>query len=1379
MKISFARDNPLARVVPVAPAFGLTLAPHPLLAATASGPETHGLDLPLVFVAGLFVGLAVWLVSAVYQRRAVRAIERRISQMTALIEHADCLLWEADVELKPDDWLWRMTLHNSAFCRKLFRGQAQTPGVDLWKQFQIDDRETMNRRARTAVEGGQPGYEQEFRAVRDGQVYWLHESVSITPVSRNRFWLVGLVTDLTARREAEEARRQSELAVDRILAHAQCLLWRATVVLQDGVLQWPHFDVIRSQLSEALFGDRAFSSKGGLWETLTVPEQAEMNERSARAILDGESGYVQQFRAINRTGRRFWLSERVSISRLSDTTWSLVGVATDITVQRETEEARRRSETQLAHLLERADSMLWQAKVERQEGGRLNWTMFIPQSQVHRRIFSAGPETLTGFVWDEKGMPEESAMRLRALKAITEGASGYDQVFRVPSPTGDLWLNETVTIVPAGSDAWDLVGIITDITARHQAEEATRESQERLRKLLALADCLLWEAKVTLTGGEVRWDISCYRTGLTKRIFGEALPPTEVGLWYRFEVPERADMDRRAREALENGRPGYEQQFRLVRPDGTMWINESVTITPTGPNEFWLVGLATDITIQRQAEAAQQASELRLAALLDRADCMIWQGEVRRLGSDDFHWKVFTPNSQLYRRLFGGEPSGECHFPWNNGLVPEHLEMKQRARQALTGGLAGYEQNFHYQLPTGEVWLNEQVTIKPLTTDHWELVGVITDVTAQRKSEAARQASEQRLQDILTRADCLLWEATVELTDNDWKWQFRVQPSVLCQKLYGVPRPLPEDGLWGKFNIPEWQVMNERCRTALLERRAGYEQVFHIVHADGTKTWISENVTISALDDRRFSLVGVALDITVLRGTEEALAAEKERLSVTLRAMSESVITTDVDGCIRFMNPAAAALTEWNIEECIGRSVQEVCRLQSGRNEQVAEVPVGSVAKRDHMAYLPPQTRLTTRRGSRRLIEGCCAPVHATNSEVIGTVLVFRDVTEQDRLEQELVRATRLESVGVLAGGIAHDFNNILTAVMGNLSLAQLDVPPDSPVGASLRSAEKAALRARDLTQQLLTFAKGGEPVRAAVQLDAIIREMTSFALHGSKVRAHYDMAPDLWPADADKGQIGRVVQNLVINAVQAMPHGGSLEIVVRNDPQDGMSQPGLTPGDYIQIAISDTGEGIKPENLARIFDPYFTTKQSGTGLGLAAVYSIVKKHRGHIEVDSQPGKGTTFRIWLPALRDRTARSDSRKPWEEGKVDRMKGHVLFMDDEQSIREMAMSLLQRFGLAVDCAADGAEAVDKYRAALSAGRRYDLVIMDLTVPGGMGGLAALGQLREIDPTVKAVVSSGYSSDPVLANFRAHGFAAMVAKPYEVQEFARMLREVLPGT
>ncbi|MFZ5494747.1 MAG: PAS domain S-box protein [Verrucomicrobiota bacterium] len=1350
-----------------------------LAAAALVLPATTAVDLVLMLsLTALLVGITAWVLHLGMRRRIERSAEMRTRQMTELIEHAQCVLWEAEVLLKDDDWTWRMRLHPSAFCRQLFRGRTPEPGMNLWNDFQVDLREEMHRRAREAVTQGRSGYEQEFRAVRDGRTYWLHENVSITRLGADRFHLVGLVTDRTAQREAEAARRQSELTVERILAQAQCMLWRATVFDEGGVLKWPHFDMPQSRLSELLFGPhRGFSPARGFWDNLSMPEQAEMDARSAEAIRSGAPDYEQRFRAIARDGRTFWLNERVSITRAGEHLWSLVGVVTDITAQVEAEEARRRTETALARLLERADCLLWEASVELTPAEVL-WDISCYKTGFTQRVFGETPPPTRVGLWYRFTVPERPEMDRRAREALEKGLPGYEQQFRLIREDGTIWIHERVTITPAGPNRFSLVGLATDITDQREAEENSRTNQERLSKLLDGAECMVWEAAVRKRPDDsLEWDQYIPSSALYRRIFGDPGTQRPRLRWSELEIPEYPEMAARTLGALKAKAGGYMQEFHIVKPEGNLWLRETVTIQALGDADFRMAGVITDITAQRKAEEARQTSELRLTALLEQADCMIWQGTCRRHGPDDFAWRIFTPRSRLFRRIFGRDPDGDCHFDWGGGAVPEFQEMRIRARQALTGGQPGYGQVFHYRHPDGDIWLNENVSIRPVGPDHWELIGIITDITAQRKSEAARQASEHRLQELLARADCLLWEATAELTPTDWQWQFNIQPSLLCRKLFGVSQPPPERGLWRSFDIPERPAMNARCRSAMTEGRTNYDQVFHIVQPDGAVIWISENVTIRPLGGSRYSLVGVAVDITAQRGAEEALAAEKERLAVTLRAMSETVITTDVAGCIRFMNPAAAALTEWDAAAGIGRPLHEICVLENARGGAVA-VPVARVAQGDLVAELPAQTRLVSRHGKRRLVEGCCAPIHAADSKVTGAVLVLRDVTEQERLEQELVRATRLESVGVLAGGIAHDFNNILTAVMGNLALAQLDIPADSPAGASLRSAEKAALRARDLTQQLLTFAKGGEPVRAAIQLEAVVREMASFALHGSKVKAHFDMAPDLWPADADKGQIGRVVQNLVINAVQAMPQGGTLRISARNDPHAGLSQPGLAPGNYIQIAITDTGEGIKPEHLARIFDPYFTTKQTGSGLGLAAVYSIIRKHYGHIEVESQVGEGTTFRFWLPALSGQASSSESRTPWDVRQDGAIRGRVLFMDDEEIIRDMAEALLQRFGLTVDCAADGTEAVESYREALAAGRRYDLVIMDLTVPGGMGGLAALDKLRELDPQVKAVVSSGYSSDPVLARYREHGFAAVVAKPYEVGEIARVLRELLPN-
>jgi two-component system, cell cycle sensor histidine kinase and response regulator CckA len=378
------------------------------------------------------------------------------------------------------------------------------------------------------------------------------------------------------------------------------------------------------------------------------------------------------------------------------------------------------------------------------------------------------------------------------------------------------------------------------------------------------------------------------------------------------------------------------------------------------------------------------------------------------------------------------------------------------------------------------------------------------------------------------------------------------------------------------------------------------------------------------------------------------------------------------------------------------------------------------------------------------------------------------------RLEAALARASKLESLGVLAGGIAHDFNNLLTVVMGNLSLARLDSRIQPETVECLREGERAAHRARDLTQQLITFAKGGEPVLAVTMLSDVVRDATRFALHGSKARCDYDLAPDAWPAEVDKGQIGQVVHNIIINATHAMPGGGVIRITLRNEEVAAGARASLPAGRHLRLAIADSGTGIRPEHLPRIFDPYYTTKEKGSGLGLASVYSIVKKHRGHIEVESKVGEGTTFHIWLPA---QAAVPAAQTPEDKAPPPPRVARVLLMDDEASIRQLGGAIFQRLGLEYTAVADGTAVLREYEAARVEGRPYDLVMLDLTVPGGMGGAEAMEKLRRMDPQVRAVVSSGYSHDPVMANFRVHGFQGVIPKPYILAEFARTINSVLP--
>jgi len=384
----------------------------------------------------------------------------------------------------------------------------------------------------------------------------------------------------------------------------------------------------------------------------------------------------------------------------------------------------------------------------------------------------------------------------------------------------------------------------------------------------------------------------------------------------------------------------------------------------------------------------------------------------------------------------------------------------------------------------------------------------------------------------------------------------------------------------------------------------------------------------------------------------------------------------------------------------------------------------------------------------------------------------YIDITERKRMEEEISKTEKLESLGILAGGLAHDFNNVLTTILGNVSMAKYQVPPESDILELLNEAETASKRAQSLTNQLLTFAKGGAPVKETASLENIIRESARFVMSGSKSVCEFAIAEDLWSVEVDVGQISQVINNIVINANQAMPEGGVIEIKAENLIIDERNEWQLKPGRYVRMSFKDEGVGIAKKHLAKIFDPYFTTKQAGSGLGLATTYSIIHRHEGIITVESQVEIGTTFHIRLPA---------SEKALLEKKEAELltgKGRILVMDDEASLRTMVGRVLDKLGYTTEFAKDGVEAIQMVKEAKGAKKSYDVVILDLTIPGGMGGKEAMNKLLEIDPEIKAIVSSGYSNDPVMANFQEYGFKGRLGKPFEFELLSKVLHEVIKG-
>lgn len=410
----------------------------------------------------------------------------------------------------------------------------------------------------------------------------------------------------------------------------------------------------------------------------------------------------------------------------------------------------------------------------------------------------------------------------------------------------------------------------------------------------------------------------------------------------------------------------------------------------------------------------------------------------------------------------------------------------------------------------------------------------------------------------------------------------------------------------------------------------------------------------------------------------------------------------------------------------------------------------------------------------RRYVEISLLPFQVSNTQ--GIICIVRDLTERENMRIEREKMSRIDSLGVLAGGIAHDFNNMLTAILGNISIARQYLKNEPAVLERLELAEDAALNAKELAGQLLTFSKGGEPVLRARSIKELVEKCARFVLTGQNIQLKLEYpGEEIWPVVIDDRQISQVIQNLIINAREAMPRGGTITIGFENlliSSSSPSSLP-LSPGKYVCIHIKDEGEGIPQEHLPKIFEPYFTTKEQGNGLGLAICYSIMRKHGGYITVESEEGKGTLFKLYLPA-------SPSVRPHEEIKDTSLRhftGCVIVMDDDQMIRELLINMLEFLGLEVIGVKEGRELLEIYRDMLARGKRIDLVILDLTIRGGMGGKETMEKLLRIDPHVKAVLSSGYIDDDIMANFKKYGFKAILRKPYTMDEMVSILGELLP--
>jgi PAS domain S-box-containing protein len=584
------------------------------------------------------------------------------------------------------------------------------------------------------------------------------------------------------------------------------------------------------------------------------------------------------------------------------------------------------------------------------------------------------------------------------------------------------------------------------------------------------------------------------------------------------------------------------------------------------------------------------------------------------------------------------------------------------------------------------------------------------------------------------------------------------------------------------MSIPDWDPAfdMDNLDTLAQEMRDGIPIRFETIHKVASGRLVPVEVTSSILvHNGREYTCGYFFDITERKAMDDALKESEARyraLSLEFKALLNGIpdgltlLAPDLE--ILWANPAAARASIMEPEEIIGKRCYEV---RHGRS-----APCEACIVQKTFASGEALETIAVAEHINRTYELRSVPVRDDEGRIVKVIEIGRDITDQVEaeaqrmeLETKLLHARKLESLGILAGGIAHDFNNILTGILGNLSILRTQIPESHQGLDRIGRCESAVSQARGLTSQLLTFAKGGEPVKKTIVLGPVIEDAVSFALSGSNIVSELDVAEDLWAVEADEGQIGQVIHNLLINAAQAISQGGRVRVEAQNHVFGPGESPPLPEGHYVGIVVSDRGQGIAPEHREKIFDPYFTTKESGTGLGLTSAYSIVKKHDGDIRVSSRIGQGTAIEVLLPACRESVCRESNpvSAPSSAGN-----GTVLVMDDEEYIREVLAEMLTVLGYDTDTCVSGEELIRMYRDMSGQGRTPDAVIVDLTIRGGMGGLEAARAILDFDPRARLIVASGYSTDPVMAHFQDYGFSAALAKPFQMDDINNELAKVI---
>jgi len=794
-----------------------------------------------------------------------------------------------------------------------------------------------------------------------------------------------------------------------------------------------------------------------------------------------------------------------------------------------------------------------------------------------------------------------------------------------------------------------------------------------------------------------------------------------------------------------------------------------------------LVGVSLDITKRKKAEEALRESEQKYRILYEEQvktqNLLEVSQRLAHIGSWEYELSTgsLTCSNEMFR--IAGVPTSSPITPEfaDSFFPPDELTRLRKAVAAALQDDSLYAIDLKIRRRDGEYRIihTEAEVLRDEYRNAIRICGTTQDITERKLAEEALKDSEERFRRTFQHSASGMALVSVER-------KFLQVNDAFCSLLgYSASELL--EMTFQDVTLPEDRPLGNELGVRLL---SGEIDHFHFEkryrHKNGTIVWaIVSSTLLRNAEGKPLNFVAQIQDITERKIAEEALRESEEKFRSIVQQSADGIVVMAQDGAIVEWNKAQETLTGLKRSDAVGNPIWDVQSTFVPTDRKTPELL--SRIQTDLEAFLRGDTDWGNEKRERRILLPDGSEKIVLESAFLVRqgernmgVSLHSDITDKKRAESDratveryIQQAQKLESLGVLAGGIAHDFNNLLSGVFGFLDLARNHVE-DETASSYLSQAVESIDRAKGLTQQLLTFSKGGEPIRKLVAISSLIKETCNFALSGANVKCTYRIANELWHCHVDKNQIGQVIQNLMLNAIQAMPMGGLIEVSAENLSISEMEHPLLSKGTYVLISVKDEGIGIPQEMLPRIFDPFFTTKIKGHGLGLATTYSIVKRHDGTIGVDSTLGKGSTFRVYLPA--DSKAISDRIETIDV--THSGKGTILVMDDDSVIRTFLSKALESLGYSVVCKEDGRSTVDYFKEQAEKGTQPSAVWLDLTIPGGMGGKEVAEEVRKLNKEIPIFVSSGYADDPVIANPVHYGITASLSKPFRRVELMEML-------